>query len=133
MYWSQEKHSTSFTVWDYRCLQDENSFLKWKLPVDNHRGGLREIEIKLNPPSRGNGLKIPIRLNIFISPPCRRVTVIISKFGPPGNLKLTYPDIKKKLRTLEVTKEDIDNYQFDLSGHVDRLKFFTDVPKADVK
>jgi hypothetical protein len=75
VYWLQEKHSTSFTVWHYRCLRDENSFFKWKLPVNNHRGGLREIEIKLNPPSRGKGLKIPIRPNIFISPPRRRVTV----------------------------------------------------------
>src|SRR5215204_878017 len=39
------------------------------------------IEIKPNPPSKGNGLKIPLKLNIFISPPCKRVTVTISKFG----------------------------------------------------
>jgi hypothetical protein len=90
------------------------------------------IEIKSNPPGKGNGLNIPGKLNIFISPPCRRVTVTISKFDA-GGLAVMHPDINNQLMTSETPTTELDNHQFDFSGHIDRLHFHTASQKADVK
>lgn len=62
------------------------------------------------------------------------MTVVISKFSPGSGLSLMYPDINNELQTLEPpTTEDIDSYQFDMSGNIDRVFFATNTDRADVK
>ncbi|WP_337861704.1 hypothetical protein [Nitrososphaera sp.] len=80
------------------------------------------LEVKPNPPSASNGLRIPFDLAVEISPPCKKVTVEGSSystlkweaFDSAGNVLVSNPPPPAPRNS---------SYVFEVAGDVARIEF----------
>ena len=90
------------------------------------------LEVKPNPPSTPNGLRIPGQLTIKIAPPCDRVTVLVSNFGSDLTLKASY-GTGGVVQTFTAPGGNTPAFTFDVNGSIELLEFRGGSNEADVK
>jgi hypothetical protein len=96
------------------------------------------LEIGPDPPYTVIGLRIPLKLNIFIkSSADKRVMVstaelTVSKKGGSG-LVLFYQDKNNKVKEVQAPTKDFDSFKFKVRGNIRHLSLQTDSEQAYVK